>query len=195
MWTVPKTVTRQGSGCDLNPGPSAPESSMLTTWLPSHPAAAVNYYPLWAIPVPQPSVTDSDSYLCLLLLYFPWLLQVFTIPFPPVCDLCSFSQIFASCWLDTLQTWVKLLSHWFDYLEELPEISYCLRCFQFHAHAFQLNKVAHTRRVQELIPVLGSQPTGDVSHKPGGKQPLLTPGLQLLSQPLRGLLPISLLRQ
>ena len=50
------------------------------------------------------------------------------------------------------------------------------------------------RRVTELIPVLGSQPAGDVSHKPGGK-PLLSypPGLQLPSQPLRGLLPISLL--
>jgi len=33
--------------------------------------------------------------------------QVFTIPFPPVCDLCSFSQIFASCWLDTLQAWLN----------------------------------------------------------------------------------------
>jgi len=33
---LPKTVTRQRRGCDLNPGPSAPESSMLTTWLPSH---------------------------------------------------------------------------------------------------------------------------------------------------------------
>jgi len=31
-----KTVTRQRRGCDLNPGPSAPESSMLTTRLPSH---------------------------------------------------------------------------------------------------------------------------------------------------------------
>jgi len=29
------------------------------------------------------------------------------------------------------------------------------------------------RRVPELIPVLGSQPTGDVSHKPGGRLPLL----------------------
>ena len=29
------------------------------------------------------------------------------------------------------------------------------------------------RRVLELIPVLGSQPAGDVSHKPGGKLPLL----------------------
>jgi len=27
------------------------------------------------------------------------------------------------------------------------------------------------RRVPELIPVLGSQPAGDVSHKPGGRLP------------------------
>jgi len=33
--SLPKTVTRQRRGCDLNPGPSAPESSTLTTrlWL------------------------------------------------------------------------------------------------------------------------------------------------------------------
>jgi len=30
------------------------------------------------------------------------------------------------------------------------------------------------RRVLELIPVLGSQPSGDVSHKPGGRLPLLS---------------------
>ena len=39
-------------------------------------------------------------------------------------------------------------------------------------------KVAHTRLpsvwVPELIPVLGSQPAGDVSHKPGGRLPLLS---------------------
>ena len=29
------------------------------------------------------------------------------------------------------------------------------------------------RRVPQLIPVLGSQPAGDVSHKPGGRLPLL----------------------
>ena len=32
---MPETVTRQRRGCDLNPGPSAPESSTLTTRLPS----------------------------------------------------------------------------------------------------------------------------------------------------------------
>ena len=31
-----KTVTRQRRDCDLNPGPSAPESSTQTTRLPSH---------------------------------------------------------------------------------------------------------------------------------------------------------------
>ena len=30
------------------------------------------------------------------------------------------------------------------------------------------------RRVPELIPILGSQPAGDVSHKPGGRLPLLS---------------------
>ena len=30
------------------------------------------------------------------------------------------------------------------------------------------------RRVPELIPVLRSQPAGDVSHKPGGRLPLLS---------------------
>ena len=35
--SLPKTVTRQRRGCDLNPGSSVPESSTLTTLLPSHP--------------------------------------------------------------------------------------------------------------------------------------------------------------
>ena len=35
--SLPKTVTQQRRGCDLNPGPSAPESSTLTTRLQSHP--------------------------------------------------------------------------------------------------------------------------------------------------------------
>ena len=34
--SLPKTVTRQRRDCDLNPGLSAPESSTLTTRLPSH---------------------------------------------------------------------------------------------------------------------------------------------------------------
>jgi len=35
--SLPKTVTRQRRDCDLNPDPSVPESSTLTTRLPSHP--------------------------------------------------------------------------------------------------------------------------------------------------------------
>ena len=38
--SLPKTVSRQRRGCDLNPGPSAPEFSTLTTQLPSHPHAS-----------------------------------------------------------------------------------------------------------------------------------------------------------
>ena len=40
----------------------------------------------------------------------------------------------------------------------------------------QGKKVARTRlrRVPELIPVLGSQPAGDASHKPSGRLPLLS---------------------
>jgi len=39
--SLPKTVTQQRRDCDLNPGPSAPESSTLTTRLLSHPSAAM----------------------------------------------------------------------------------------------------------------------------------------------------------
>jgi len=38
--SLPKTVTRQRRGCDLNTGFSAPESSTLTTRLPSRPSHA-----------------------------------------------------------------------------------------------------------------------------------------------------------
>jgi len=40
--SLPKTVTRRRRGCDLNPGPSAPESSTLTTRLPSQPRFGIH---------------------------------------------------------------------------------------------------------------------------------------------------------
>jgi len=39
--SLPKTVTRQRRDCDLSLGPSAPESSTLTTRLPSQPRSEV----------------------------------------------------------------------------------------------------------------------------------------------------------
>ena len=39
--SLPKTATRQRRGCDLNPGRTAPESSTLTTQLPSHPCRGI----------------------------------------------------------------------------------------------------------------------------------------------------------
>ena len=44
------------------------------------------------------------------------------------------------------------------------------------------------RRVPELIPVLGSQPAGDVSHKPDGRLPLLSARPVVIPKPLSGLL-------
>ena len=47
------------------------------------------------------------------------------------------------------------------------------------------------RRVSELTPVLGSQPAGGLSHKLGGRLPLLSARRAVTlasSQPLRGLL-------
>jgi len=46
-----------------------------------------------------------------------------------------------------------------------------------------------------MIPVLGSQPACDVSHKAGGRMPLLSTRHAVTPKPLRGLLPISLLGQ
>jgi len=39
--SLPKTVARQRRDCDLNPGPSAPQSSTLTTRLPCHPTRPI----------------------------------------------------------------------------------------------------------------------------------------------------------
>jgi len=49
------------------------------------------------------------------------------------------------------------------------------------------------RRVTELIQVLGSQPASDVSHKPGGRLPLLSARPAVTPELLRGLLPVLLL--
>ena len=54
MNSLPKTVTRQRHDCELNPGPSTPESSTLTTRLPSHPLSG----------------TSSTAYYILLLQHF-----------------------------------------------------------------------------------------------------------------------------
>jgi len=45
--------------------------------------------------------------------------------------------------------------------------------------------------IPELIPVLGSQPAGDVSHKPGGRLLLLSTRLAVTIATLKRVLPIS----
>ena len=51
MSSLPKTVTRQSRDCDLNQGPSAPESSTLTTRLPSHPVGRAIQIPQLQLPL------------------------------------------------------------------------------------------------------------------------------------------------
>ena len=48
-------------------------------------------------------------------------------------------------------------------------------------------------RIPELILVLGSQPAGGVSHKPGGRLPLLSARPAVTLATLKRVLPISLL--
>jgi len=72
--SLPKTVTQQRCGFDLNPGPSAPESSMLTTRLPAYHLCDPVYWwqclfcwPwLWGA-IPFSSITVP----CLLPLFYP----------------------------------------------------------------------------------------------------------------------------
>jgi len=45
-----------------------------------------------------------------------------------------------------------------------------LLCFMAKSSPYSITE----HRVLELIPVLGSQPAGGVSHKPGGRLPLLS---------------------
>jgi len=55
--SLPKTVTRQRRDCDLNPGPSAPEYSTLTTRLPSHPTGL---WPAWITHVNSEAVAQCE---------------------------------------------------------------------------------------------------------------------------------------
>jgi len=51
------------------------------------------------------------------------------------------------------------------------------------------------RKVPELIPVLGSQPVRDVSHKPGCRLPLLSARPAVTPATFKGLLAILLLSE
>jgi len=53
-------------------------------------------------------------------------------------------------------------------------LSFDAQCVDYTLSFDTCYKKVTERRVKELIPVLGSQPAGDVSHKPGGRLPLLS---------------------
>ena len=74
-------------------------------------------------------------------------------------------------------------------------VSVCLSAsISPEAHVLKSSPYSITERsVLELIPVLGSQPAGDVSHKPSGRLPLLSARPAVTPATLRGLLPSLLL--
>ena len=64
------------------------------------------------------------------------MVQVFTIPFPPVCDLCSFSQIFASRWLDC--------TFWRGWNFRVIDLTIWKSCLEFPFLEFATSNSTHT---------------------------------------------------
>jgi len=79
---------------------------------------------------------------------------------------------------------LKLPKCWLQF----KEINFLCYLLKFSAHFRSLLKGSPysitARRVPELIPVLGSQPAGDVNHKPDGRLPLLSarPAVTVIEQ-------------
>ena len=70
--------------------------------------------------------------------------------------------------------------------------------YYFVQHAFNAKGSQYSiteRRVLEPIPVLGSQPAGDVSHRHGGRLPLLSTGPAATRATLKRAATISLLSE
>ena len=94
--SLPKTVTRQRRGCDLNPGRSAPESSTLTTRLPSHPRRAMTGWerqpdrrteagplrePCSAVPVSDVAAIGCSARVCAGLIRFMYIGTLQDVPY------------------------------------------------------------------------------------------------------------------
>ena len=60
--SLPKTVTGQCRDCDLNPDPSAPESSTLTTRLPSQPSTLNGFvaFAVFSVKLKCSGMSSSD---------------------------------------------------------------------------------------------------------------------------------------
>jgi len=59
--SLPKNVTRQRRDCDLNPGPSALESSMLTTRLPRRRDTVKYWQIVYDVPLTVSSYDRTDD--------------------------------------------------------------------------------------------------------------------------------------
>ena len=75
-----------------------------------------------------------------------------------------------------------MLYYLFFHQRQSYEVNYGPMCKKGKGSPYSITK----HRVPELIPVLGNQPAGDVSHKnPAVGCHYFLPGLQLPSQPLK----------
>ena len=104
----------------------------------------------------------------MLLTLLTFILSIVSIPSPPHSFIPglkpSFSPNPSHCSLPfLLQDWLRGFPGLFT------DTSEHIRFFKGEGSPYSIT----VRRVPELIPVLGSQPAGDVSHKPGGRLPLL----------------------
>ena len=68
------------------------------------------------------------------------------------------------------QRWLFRRTHALVLRKRLQLIRHLPECKKGKGSPYSITE----RRVPELIPVLGSQPAGDVNHKPGGTLPLLS---------------------
>ena len=68
-------------------------------------------------------------------------------------------------------------TRWFEGVNADSDVDVRLHLCQYTAQRYRGEVSPYSiteRRVPELTPVLGSQPARDVSHKPGGRLPLLS---------------------
>jgi len=78
-------------------------------------------------------------------------------------------------WFSPLSPSLPFFSRPFPFLPLCPSLAFFLRCLPLEVKKCKDSPDSITeRKVSELMPVLDGQPAGDVSHKPGGRLPLLS---------------------
>jgi len=165
--SLPKTVARQRHGCDLNPGPTAPESSTPTTRLPSHPVVVI---------LPSTGYGTHCIYLVFILGLFHLSAQQglladtrpvhSSVDGKVVCADADTTQLVDEVRKQGLLALLDQLHRDQQSSKELSTTEQYVTSVSKKGSPYSITEC----RVPELIPVLGRQPAADVSHKPRGKR-------------------------